>query len=114
LRPTFNEIDVVERLSPTERRRFESRTGLIKAPATLILPPNAGEHLEEMLKECEIVVVFLHGLGGRRNAWGIPWDKKNEGPASQIMCSLWLRGQRALGLALARLGHDGSALSPAP
>lgn len=58
------ELDITESLSPDERERFESRTGLVKAPVTLILPPEAGDSPKEALKECEIVMVFLHGLGG--------------------------------------------------
>ncbi len=106
------DIDVLEILSPPQRGRFEASTGLIKAPATLILPPE-GRGFKRTLEESEMVVVFLHGLGGGRWSWGLHGEASApEGIASQVMRSLWERGKKAVGLALAGLGNDGSELSP--
>lgn len=108
------ELDITETLSPPERKQFELRTGLVKAPVTVILPPGTDGCLKEALKECEIVVVFLHGLGGGRWSWGIsPGANDPEGLASQVLHPLWRQGQKAVGLAVAGIGQDGSELSPA-
>ena len=108
------ELDITESLSPDERERFESRTGLVKAPVTLILPPEAGDSPKEALKEREIVMVFLHGLGGGRWSWGVSRGANDpEGLAAQLLYPLWHHGRKAVGLALASLGQDGSLLSPA-
>lgn len=107
------ELDITESLSPDERERFESRTGLVKAPVTIILPPAAAGCLKRALKECEIVVVFLHGLGGGRQAWGVSvGGDEPAGLAALVLRSLWHQGRKAVGIAMAGMGEDGSELGP--
>lgn len=112
MKPLFVELDITETLSPTERKRFELRTGLVKAPVTIILSPRTGDSLKETLRACEIVVVFLHGLGGGRWSWGVSRGAL-KGLAAQVLYPLWRQGQKAVGLAVAGIGQDGSELSPA-
>ncbi len=113
MKPVSLEVDIWETLSPAARKQFELRTGLVKAPVTIILPPGADGCLKEVLKESEIVVVFLHGLGGGRWSWGVSGSPNEpEGLAVQILRSLWRQGQKAVGLAVAGIGQDGSELGP--
>ncbi len=113
MKPVFIELDITKTLSPAERKQFELRTGLVKAPVTIILPPGTGGCLKEALKECEIVVVFLHGLGGGRWSWGISRNANEpEGLAAQVLHPLWRQGRKAMGLTVAGLGQDSSVLSP--
>ena len=113
MKPVSIELDITETLSPAEKQQFELRTGLAKAPVTIILPPGTNDCLKEALKECEIVVVFLHGLGGGRWSWGISRGANDpEGLAAQVLHPLWRQGQKAVGLAMAGIGQDGSDLSP--
>jgi pimeloyl-ACP methyl ester carboxylesterase len=113
LKPVFIELDITETLTPAERKRFELRTGLVKAPVTIILPPGTDGCLKETLKESEIVVVFLHGLGGGRWSWGVSRGANEpEGLAAQVLYPLWHQDRKAVGLAVAGIGQDGSELSP--
>lgn len=113
MKPVSIELDITETLNPAERKEFELRTGLVKAPVTIILPSGTGGCLEEPLKECEIVVVFLHGLGGGRWSWGVSSGASDpEGLAAQVLHPLWHQGKRAVGLAVAGIGQDGSELGP--
>lgn len=113
MKPVSIEIDIIESLSPAERKEFELRTGLVKAPVTIILPPGTSGCVKEALKGCEIVVVFLHGLGGGRWSWGLsPGANDPEGLAAQVLHPLWRQGRKAVGVAVAAIGEDGSELSP--
>lgn len=59
-------------------------------------------------------MVFLHGLGGGRWSWGVSRGANDpKGLAAQVLHPLWHHGRKAVGLALASLGQDGSLLSPA-
>jgi len=114
MKPVLIELDITETISPAKRKEFELRPGLVKAPITIILPPEAGGCLKEALRECEVVVVFLHGLRGGRQAWGVSRGANDpKGLAAQVLHPLWHQGRKAVGLALASLGQDGSLLSPA-
>ncbi|GEM_PF-5554693 len=107
------ELDITETLSPAEKQQFELRTGLAKAPVTIILPPGIGGCLKTALKECAVVVVFLHGLGGGRWSWGVSHGANDpKGLAAQVLHPLWHQGRKAVGLAVAGIGQDGSELGP--
>ncbi|MFQ6002013.1 MAG: alpha/beta fold hydrolase [Anaerolineae bacterium] len=113
MKPVSIELDITETLSPAERKQFELRTGLVKAPVTIILPPGTNGCLKEALRESEIVVVFLHGLGGGRWSWGVSRGANDpEGLAAQVLHPLWRQGRKAVGLAMAGIGQDGSELGP--
>ena len=113
MKPVYIELDITETLSPAERERFESRTGLVKAPVTIILPPGTDGCLKQTLQGCEVVVVFLHGLGGGRWSWGVSSGANDpEGLAAQVLHPIWRQGRKAVGLAVAGIGQDGSELGP--
>lgn len=113
MKPVYIDLEITESLSPAERKEFELHTGLVKAPATIILAPGTNGCFKEALQECEVVVVFLHGLGGGRWSWGISRDANDpQGLAAQVLHPLWRQGRKAVGLAVAGIGQDGSELSP--
>jgi hypothetical protein len=89
LKPVLIDLDIAESLSLIKRKEFELRTGLVKAPVTIILPPEAGGCLKEALRECEIVMVFLHGLGGGRWSWGVsPRTQRGPGQGALYLAGL--------------------------
>lgn len=57
---------------------------------------------------------FPPWLGWRRWSWGVSRGANDpKGLAAQVLHPLWHHGRKAVGLALASLGQDGSLLSPA-
>jgi len=117
----FVNFDLTAFLSPDRLGDFRRRTGLIRSPATLILPSQEQADLIGT-PHIRTVVAFLHGMGAGRWTWGLDNDndtshnnidheKRRNSLALQVMTALWEKDPSAVGLVLAGLGHDGSRLS---
>jgi pimeloyl-ACP methyl ester carboxylesterase len=109
----FLDFDVTDLLSSSELREFREETGLERSPATLVLTDDL-EEVANCAAENQVVVAFLHGMGGGRGSWGI--GGATPGPQDSfvlgVLDALERLGKQALGLVLAGLGRDGGDLDP--
>lgn len=112
---TFLDFDVTDLLGSAELRQFQDQTGLRKSPATLVLPGRYEPTLPLSNAQDEVVVAFLHGLGGGRDSWGIgdAPRKPRRSLVLEVLRSLEDLGKQAFGLVLAGLGRDGGNLDAA-
>ena len=112
---TLLDFDVTDLLGSSELRRFQEETGLQKSPATLVLPDRYEDGLPEFAAQNQVVVAFLHGLGGGRDSWGIgdAPRKPRRSLVLEVLRSVEDLGKQAFGLVLAGLGRDGGNLDAA-
>ena len=111
----FLDFDVTDLLSSTELRQFQEETGLQKSPVTVVLPDQWADSWPESPAQNQVVVAFLHGLGGGRDSWGVgnAPTQSERSFVLQVLRSIESLGKQALGLVLAGLGRDGGNLSSA-
>jgi pimeloyl-ACP methyl ester carboxylesterase len=111
---TFLDFDLTDLLGSSELQRFQEETGLQKSPVTLVLPDRCPDGPPPSSSLDQVVVAFLHGLGGGRRSWGIgeASRERQESFVLKVLETVEGMGKEAVGLVLAGLGRDGGSLSP--
>ncbi len=109
---TLLDFELTDLLDSSELQEFRQQTGLQKSPVTLVLPDQCQGSGPPSSAGDEVVVAFLHGLGGGRESWGIgeTASKQEESIVLRILRCIESTGRDAVGLVLAGLGRDGEGL----
>ena len=109
---TFLDFDLTDLLGSSELQEFQEQTGLQKSPVTLVLPDRFQYRQRSSSRRSQVVVAFLHGLGGGRTSWGLgeTVQERQDSFVLQVLRSVESMGRDAVGLVLAGLGRDGGSV----